>query len=132
MMKRRFLFVAIGITVSILTIPIHYQTSGASNQTIAAGRNTEIKFSSKKKVSFTNDILPLFTKARKKGKTESFPCIKCHFSSLTIESSGVPENAMTEFNMGSYKDIIAGADAGTEPIIDTDDPDKSLLLQRLK
>ena len=70
-------------------------------------------------------------KSRKGGKNESIPCIKCHFTSLTIESNGIPENAITEFNVGSYKDIMAGADAGTEPIVDTDDPEKSLLLQRL-
>ena len=75
--------------------------------------------------------MPLFVKSKKEGKNESIPCIKCHFSSLTIESNGIPENAITEFNVGSYKDIMAGADAGTEPIVDTDDPEKSLLLQRL-
>lgn len=76
--------------------------------------------------------MPLFVKPKKKGKSESIPCIKCHFSRLTIESHGIPENAMAELSMSSYEDIVAGADAGTEPIIDTDNPEKNLLLQRLE
>ncbi len=130
--KKKYFLVAAGVIASVFFTTIHFQTGSASSQPVEKGKNTKIKFSGKKKISFTNDILPLFVKSRKVGKNESFSCIKCHFTSLTIESNGVPENATDEFSMGSYKDIMAGADAGTEPIIDTDDPEKSLLLQRLK
>src|SRR3990167_5194352 len=130
--KKKYFFLAGGIIISVFFATSLIQTCSASNTPVEKEKDTKVKFAGKKKVGFTNDILPLFTKARKKGKAESIPCIKCHFTSLTIESNGVPENAMTEFSMGSYKDIIAGADAGTEPIVDTADPDKSLLLQRLK
>src|SRR3990172_10719476 len=129
--KKKYVLVAAGVIASVFFITIHLQTGSAGSKLAENEKDTKVKFAGKKKVGFTNDILPLFTKARKKGKTESFPCIKCHFTSLTIESNGVPENAMTEFSMGSYKDIMAGADAGTEPIVDTDDPENSLLLQRL-
>ena len=131
MNKKKHYFVAAGIIVSVFLATSLIQTVSASNPPVEKGKDTKIKFAGKKKISFTNDILPLFVKSRKVGKNESFPCIKCHFTSLTIESNGIPENALTEFSMGSYKDIIAGADAGTEPIVDTDDPEKSLLLQRL-
>lgn len=130
--KKKYFSIATGIVVSVFLATSLIQAVNASSQPVEKGKDTKIKFSGKKKISFTNDILPLFVKSRKVGKQESIPCIKCHFTSLTIESNGVPENAMAEFTMGSYKDIIAGADAGTEPVIDTDDPDKSLLLQRLK
>ncbi|GEM_PF-1727008 len=132
MNRKKHYFVAAGIIASFFLATSLTQTVRANDMHVVKGKDAAIKFSSKKKVSFTNDILPLFTKPRKSGKTESISCIKCHFSSLTIESNGILENAFAEFSMGSYKDIVGGADAGTEPVIDTDAPDNSLLLQRLR
>lgn len=130
--KRKYISFAAGIAASAVLAAGIIQISSASNQ-ISEERSAGSTFSKNKKktISFTNDILPLFVKENKVGSSKSTTCIKCHFSSLTIESDGIPENAFAEFSMGSFKDIMAGADAGTEPIIDTDDPDGSLLLQRL-
>lgn len=131
--KMKYFFISLGIIAPVFTTAIHLRSDNANNQLMAEEKHAEMKVAQKKKkqVSFTNDVLPLFTKSKKKGKSESIPCITCHFSNLTIENSGIPENALTELSMGSYKDIMAGADAGTEPIIDTDNPEDSLLLQRL-
>ncbi|MEB2308792.1 MAG: hypothetical protein OZ917_05760 [Candidatus Brocadiaceae bacterium] len=132
--KMKYFFISLGIIAPVFSVAIHLRSGSASTQPAAKEVNTEMKSSQKKKkpVSFTKDILPLFVKPKKQGKSLSIPCIKCHFSSLTRESNGIPENAIAELSMGSYKDIIAGAEAGTEPIIDTNDPKKSLLLQRLE
>ncbi|MEP9410077.1 MAG: hypothetical protein HRF42_01500 [Candidatus Brocadia sp.] len=131
--KIKYFLISFWITLPVFPTVIYLRTGDANNQFVAEEKTTEMKSAQKKKpVSFTRDVLPLLVKPKKKGKSESIPCIKCHFSSLTIEGHGIPENALTEFNIGSYKDIMAGADAGTEPIIDTDEPEKSLLLQRLE
>lgn len=125
--------VLLTIMISIVLVTGLISAVMASNQSVTESKKMKTKFLKKSKtVSFTRDVLPLFVKAGKVGKAESIPCIKCHFTSFTRESNSVPENAMTEFSMGSYKDIMAGADAGTEPIVDTEDPESSLLLQRLK
>lgn len=132
--KMKYFLISLGIIAPVFSIAIHLRSGNASSQLTVEEKNTEMKLAQKRKksISFTDDVLPLFVRSKKKGKSESIPCIKCHFSSLTIESNGIPENALTELSLGSYKDIMAGADAGTEPIIDTDNPEKSLLLQRLE
>lgn len=132
--NKKYLLVFLGSIVSVFLTTPHLWSGSTNNPSRVEVKNRELKSAQKNKkpVSFTDDILPLFVKPKKKGQSESTPCITCHFSNLTIESHGIPENALTELSMGSYKDIMAGADAGIEPIIDTDDPEKSLLLQRLE
>ncbi len=132
--KMKYFLISLGIIAPVFSTVIHPRSGNANNQLTVEEKDKEVKLTQKKKkpVSFTDDILPLFVKPKKKGKSKSIPCIKCHFSSLTIESHGIPENAVDELSMGSYKDIIAGADAGTEIIVDTEDPEKSLLLQSLE
>ena len=102
--KRKYFLISLGIIVPVYFTTILLQSGNANNQPRVEEKNMEMKLAQKNKkpVSFTDDILPLFVKPKKKGKTESIPCIRCHFSSLTIESNGIPENAMTEFSMGSY------------------------------
>ncbi|HQU31779.1 MAG: hypothetical protein HRU72_05210 [Planctomycetia bacterium] len=132
--KMKYFFIFLGIFVSVFTTIVHLRSGNASNQPAVNEVNAEVKTLKKKKkpVSFTKDILPLFVKAKSKGTSKPIACVRCHFTNLTIASNGIPENAKAELSMGSYKDIIAGAEAGTEPIIDTNDPKKSLLLQRLE
>ncbi|GJQ48269.1 putative (diheme) protein [Candidatus Kuenenia stuttgartiensis] len=125
-----FLILATGISVTA-----YYRSGNAEEHSQYEHAKSDVKNKlgkKSKKISFTNDILPLFTEPQKRGGEESVVCVRCHFTSLTIESSGIQENAFAEFSLGSYADIMAGADAGTEPIIDIEDPDISLLLQRLE
>ncbi len=131
--KTKYFHVSLVIIATVLSTGICFRPANANNL-INAGEKTEEKSSkkAKKSISFTKDVLPLFVKPNRKGKSNAIQCITCHFSNLTNGSNGVPENALAELSLGSYKDIMAGADAGTEPIIDTENPEKSLLLQRLK
>ncbi len=132
MMKgtKKCVTLALGVVLSVFIGTVLIRAGNANNQSGGEEKRVKVK-STKQKVSFTNDILPLFTKKVKVGSQETTPCVRCHFSSLTIEGNSIPENASAEFSMGSYKDIMAGADAGTESIVDTDEPEESLLLKRL-
>lgn len=132
MMKKRmrYLLVSLGIILPVFSTLIHLRSGSANNQIDETVKNAETKIAQKKKkpVSFTEDVLPLFVKPKKQGKLQSIPCIHCHFSSLSIANDGIPENAWHQLGMGSYRDIMAGADGGIVQIIDTENPSESELL----